>query len=238
MTKQEVRRFAAQQRAALDLSAVGAGMATACTSEAAPDRPEVMVNLRTVQSGPAVQAAELNGAIAQQPRNAVLYARRAAFHLEAGQVAPALHDINLAISLDDEAPGEFYLTKARALRAQGRLQAAVAAAAQAQQRGYNPPELHLLLGETYLASHNYRNALDGLARDAEGALPHPLDLEAAPGRRAEDPVLGHKGGVRSKKLRQAMSLVVETEELAVVVAETSANPSKMVRSRSGSEGLE
>ncbi|GAA4386532.1 hypothetical protein GCM10023186_31290 [Hymenobacter koreensis] len=123
-----------------------------------------MVNLRTVKSGPAIQAAELNGAIARKPRNAALYARRAAFEVEAGNQTEALRDINRAIELDDDAPGEYFLIKARALRGQGRLQAAIEAAAQAQQRGYNPPELHLLLGETNLAARRFDLAVDYLDR--------------------------------------------------------------------------
>ncbi|KUG07755.1 tetratricopeptide repeat protein [Solirubrum puertoriconensis] len=122
-----------------------------------------MVNLRTVRSGPDVQAAELNGAIAKQPRNPVLYARRASFHLAAGKTDAAVQDIDYAIELDD-APGEFYLTKARALRAKGQLQSAIAAAAEAQKRGYNPPELHLLLAEANLAARRYDNSLDYLDR--------------------------------------------------------------------------
>ncbi|RTQ46075.1 tetratricopeptide repeat protein [Hymenobacter gummosus] len=127
-------------------------------------QPDTMVDLRTVRSGPDIQAAELNGAIARQPRNPVLYARRAGFRVEDGQLDAALQDINQAIELDDEPPGEFFLTKARVLRAQGKLQSAIDAAAQAQQRGYNPPELHLLLGETNLAARRYSTALDYLDR--------------------------------------------------------------------------
>ncbi|WP_162910543.1 tetratricopeptide repeat protein [Hymenobacter oligotrophus] len=122
-----------------------------------------MVDLRTVRSGPDVQAAELNGAIAKQPRNPVLYARRASFHLAAGKTDAAVQDINYAIELDD-APGEFYLIKARALRTKGQLQAAVAAAADAQKRGYNPPDLHLLLAEAHLAARRYDTSLDYLDR--------------------------------------------------------------------------
>lgn len=134
--------------------------------ETAPngEQPDVMVNLRTVRSGPDIQAAELNGAIARQPRNPVLYARRASFRVEDGQLDAALQDINHAIELDDDPPGEFFLTKARVLRAQNQLQAAIDATAQAQQRGYNPPELHLLLGETNLAARRYNTALDYLDR--------------------------------------------------------------------------
>lgn len=140
---------------------------------ATDEQPDVMVNLRTVRSGPDIQAAELNGAIARQPRNPVLYARRAAFRVEDGQLDAALQDINQAIELDDDPPGEFFLTKARVLRAQGQLQAAIDATAQAQQRGYNPPALHLLLGETNLAARRYNTALDYLDRvlreDADNA---------------------------------------------------------------------
>ncbi|WP_400190958.1 tetratricopeptide repeat protein [Hymenobacter sp. B81] len=142
----------------------GAAFGLTGCGETGPVRTsEVMVNLGAVRSGPELQAAELNGAIARQPRNAGLYARRAAFDLQAGQTARALRDINQAIELDD-APGEYYLIKARTLRAQGQLQAALAAAAQAQQRGYNPPELHLLLAETNLAARRHRTALDYLDR--------------------------------------------------------------------------
>ncbi|KAA9339811.1 tetratricopeptide repeat protein [Hymenobacter busanensis] len=158
------------------LSVVLGGMAllvSGCGDAQSAHASETMVNLRTVQSGPAIQAAELNGAIARQPRNAGLYARRAAYEVEANNLTEALRDINRALELDDEAPGDYYLIKARALRAQGRLLAAIDAAAQAQQRGYNPPELHLLLGETNLAARRYRTALDYLDRvlrdDADNA---------------------------------------------------------------------
>ncbi|OON67568.1 hypothetical protein B0919_17210 [Hymenobacter sp. CRA2] len=139
-------------------------MLLACgEAEPGTEQPDTMVNLRTVRSGPDIQAAELNGAIARQPRNPVLYARRASFRVQDGQLDAALQDIDRAIELDD-APGEFYLTKARVLRAQGKLQAAIDAAAEAQQRGYNPPELHLLLGETNLAARRYSTAVDYLDR--------------------------------------------------------------------------
>ncbi|AYA36403.1 tetratricopeptide repeat protein [Hymenobacter oligotrophus] len=138
-------------------------MLLACGEGEPRSQTERMVDLRTVRSGPDVQAAELNGAIAKQPRNPVLYARRASFHLAAGKTDAAVQDINYAIELDD-APGEFYLIKARALRTKGQLQAAVAAAADAQKRGYNPPDLHLLLAEAHLAARRYDTSLDYLDR--------------------------------------------------------------------------
>ncbi|GAA4007730.1 hypothetical protein GCM10022408_19700 [Hymenobacter fastidiosus] len=122
-----------------------------------------MVNLQTVQSGPRIQARELDGAIRRQPGNAALYARRAVFRLDAGQTGAALQDINQAIELDD-APGEYYFTKARALRSQGRLQATLAAAREASKQGFSSPDLNLLVGETNLAAHNYEAALDHLDR--------------------------------------------------------------------------
>ena len=117
--------------------------------QAPASRSETMVNLATVQSGPQIQAQELEGAIARQPRNASLYARRAAFRLDAGQVGAALEDINKAIDLDD-APGEFHFTRARALRAQNRLSTTLEAAQEASRRGFSSPELNLLVGETQL----------------------------------------------------------------------------------------
>ncbi|TLM96445.1 tetratricopeptide repeat protein [Hymenobacter jeollabukensis] len=156
------------------LPLVLAPLVLACGS-ATPEaeQPDTMVDLGTVRSGPEIQANELNGAIARQPRNPVLYARRADFRVKDGQLDAALRDINQAIELDEDAPGEFFLTKARVLRAQGKLEAAIDATAQAQQRGYNPPELHLLLGETNLAARRYTTALDYLDRvlreDADNA---------------------------------------------------------------------
>lgn len=133
-----------------------------------------MVNLRTVASGPRVQADELDGAIVRQPRNASLYARRAAFRLDAGQTDAALSDINQALSLDDS-PGQFYFTKARALRAQGFIKAALEATDQAARRGYASPELNLLVGEMHLAARRYQDALDQLDR----ALQQEPDLANA-----------------------------------------------------------
>lgn len=144
--------------------------------ESAPDeRPDRMVDLKTVQSGPAIQAAELDGAISRQPRNASLYARRATFRLEAGQVAAALQDINQALDLDDS-PGEFYFTKARALRAQGKLKAALAATDEAARRGFSSPDLNLLVGETHLAGRQYQAALDQLDRALQQEPDHAAAL--------------------------------------------------------------
>ena len=140
-----------------------AGLAVGGCESAPASRPEMMVNLATVQSGPHIQAQELNGAIERQPGNASLYARRAAFRLDAGQVGPALADIDQALTLDDEA-GAFYFTKARALREQGQFAAALAAAAEASRHGFASPELNLLVGEANLATRHYQAALDQLDR--------------------------------------------------------------------------
>ncbi|TGE13399.1 tetratricopeptide repeat protein [Hymenobacter elongatus] len=153
---------------------LSATLLSAC-DDAPASRTETMVNLATVQSGPQIQAQELEGAIARQPRNASLYARRAAFRLDAGQVAAALQDINQAIDLDED-QGEFYFTKARALRSQNRLSATLAAAEEASRRGFSSPELNLLVGETQLAARHYQDAIDQLDRalqqepDHAGAL--------------------------------------------------------------------
>nr|WP_262905251.1 tetratricopeptide repeat protein [Hymenobacter nitidus] len=134
-----------------------------------------MVNLASVQSGPQIQAQELDGAIARQPRKASLYARRAAFRLDAGQVPAALADIDKAIDLDD-APGEFYFTRARALRAQNRLQATLEAAKEASRRGFSSPELNLLVGETQLAARHYQDAIDQLDRTLQQEPDHAAAL--------------------------------------------------------------
>jgi tetratricopeptide (TPR) repeat protein len=134
-----------------------------------------MVNLATVQSGPKLQAQELEGAIARQPQNASLYARRASFRLAAGQLAAALEDIDRAIDLDDE-EGEYYFIKARTLRGQNRLTAALAASEQAAQRGYTSPELNLLVGEANLASRQYEAALDQLDRTLRQEPDHAAAL--------------------------------------------------------------
>lgn len=149
--------------------------ATACGTVSEEEEPETMVRLATVQSGPKVQAEELDGAIGRQPRNASLYARRAAFRLDAGQIEPALRDINQALDLDD-APGEFYFTKARALRAQSRYQAALEAADQASQHGYASAELNLLVGETHLAVRQYQTAIDYLDRALQQEPDHVAAL--------------------------------------------------------------
>ncbi|MBC8082642.1 MAG: tetratricopeptide repeat protein [Hymenobacter sp.] len=149
--------------------------AAACTSAPDEAQPETMVNLTTVRSGPQIQAEELDGAISRQPRKASLYARRAAFRLDAGQLVPALRDINQALDLDD-APGDFHFTKARALRAQGKYQAALAAADAASQHGYASPELNLLVGETHLASRHYQTAIDYLDRTLQQEPDHTAAL--------------------------------------------------------------
>jgi len=149
--------------------------ATSCGTDSDEEQPETMVSLTTVQSGPKVQAEELDGAISRQPRNASLYGRRAAFRLDAGQVEPALFDINRALDLDD-APGEFHFTKARALRAQGKYQAALAAADVASQHGYASAELNLLVGETHLAARHYQTAIDYLDRALQQEPDHTAAL--------------------------------------------------------------
>ncbi len=137
-------------------------MLAAC--QAAPaEHPDTLVNLATVQSGPRVQADELDGAIRQQPDNTGLLARRATLRLAAGQPTAALHDISAALELDD-ADGELYFLQARTLRALGRLSQALAAARQAAANGFNSPELSLLEGETHLAARQYDAALESLDR--------------------------------------------------------------------------
>jgi tetratricopeptide (TPR) repeat protein len=132
--------------------------------QAAPaEHPETLVNLATVQSGPRVQADELDGAIRQQPDNTGLLARRATLRLAAGQPSAALRDIATALEIDD-ADGELYFLQARALRALGRLTQALAAARQAAANGFNSPELPLLEGETHLAARQYDAALESLDR--------------------------------------------------------------------------
>ncbi|MFD2787280.1 tetratricopeptide repeat protein [Hymenobacter rubripertinctus] len=148
-------------------------LASAC-AEAPQERPDTLIDLKTVASGPRIQAEELEGAIRRQPRNASLYARRAAFRLDAGQVEAGLRDINQALELDD-APGEFYFTKARALRAQGNLKSALAATDEAARRGFASPTLNLMVGELHLAARRYQDALDQLDR----ALQQEPDLAAA-----------------------------------------------------------
>lgn len=137
-------------------------MASACHHEPA-ERPDTLVNLATVQSGPRVQADELNGAIAREPRNTALLARRASLRLAAGQPGAALTDVAAALNIDDT-DGSLYFVQARALRALGRLAEALEAARQAADRGFSGPELPLLVGETHLAARNYPAALDNLDR--------------------------------------------------------------------------
>ncbi|WBO85971.1 tetratricopeptide repeat protein [Hymenobacter yonginensis] len=166
--------FAFLARAARPLLPLAALLATACGTPE-PDQPETMVNLATVQSGPRIQAEELEGAIARQPRNASLYARRAAFRLDAGQLEPALRDVNEALNLDDT-KGEFYFIRARALRLQGKLQSALAAADVASRRGYASAELNLLVGETHLAAREYQTAIDYLDRALQQEPDHTAAL--------------------------------------------------------------
>ncbi|WP_158010054.1 tetratricopeptide repeat protein [Hymenobacter glacialis] len=134
----------------------------ACSNEPS-EQPDTLVNLATVQSGPRVQAEELNGAIAREPRNTTLLARRASLLLAAGQPQAALRDVAAALEIDNS-DGGLYFLQARGLRGLGELPAALAAARQAAQRGFSGPELPLLVGETQLASRNYTAALDNLDR--------------------------------------------------------------------------
>ena len=132
--------------------------------QAAPaERVDTLIDLATVQSGPRVQADELNGAIQRDPRNTALLARRATLRLAAAQPGAALADVALALGIDD-ADGNLYFLQARAYRALGRLNEALAAARQAADRGFRGPELPLLVGETHLAARNYPAALDNLDR--------------------------------------------------------------------------
>ena len=137
-------------------------LTTACQTTPA-ESPDTLVDLATVQSGPRVQADELNGAIAGQPRNVALLSRRATLRLAAGQPRAALTDIATALQID-EANGSLYFLQARAFRALGQLKEALAAARQAAEHGFGGPELPLLVGETHLAARNYAAALDNLDR--------------------------------------------------------------------------
>jgi tetratricopeptide (TPR) repeat protein len=127
------------------------------------ERPDTLVDLATVRSGPRVQADELDGAIRQQPDNTGLLARRASLRLAAGQPVAALRDVETALQVDDQ-DGELYFLQARALRALGRLPAALAAARRAAENGFTSPELPLLEGETHLAARQYEAALASLDR--------------------------------------------------------------------------
>jgi len=137
-------------------------LCAACHS-APPERPDTLVDLATVQSGPRVQADELNGAIAREPRNTALLARRATLRLAAGQAQAALQDVETALTIDDS-DGGLYFLQARAFRALGRLPEALAAARQAADHGFGGPALPLLVGEAHLAARDYPAALDNLDR--------------------------------------------------------------------------
>ena len=144
-------------------AALLAGLMLPACQPVPSERPDTLVNLATVQSGPRVQADELNGAITREPRNTALLARRATLRLAAGQPQAALADVAAALDIDDT-EASLYFLRARALRALGQLPAALAAAGQAADRGFTGPELPLLVGETHLAARNYPAALDNLDR--------------------------------------------------------------------------
>ena len=148
---------------ALPAALLLAAATTACTSTPA-ERPDSLVNLGTVQSGPRVQADELDGAIRQQPANVALLTRRATLRLAAGQPSAALRDVQAALALGDQDAGELFYLQARALRGQGHLAAALAAARRAAEAGFSSPELPLLEGETHLAARQYPEALASLDR--------------------------------------------------------------------------
>ena len=134
-----------------------------CQAGDPAERPDTLVNLATVQSGPRVQADELDGALRQQPQNAALLARRADLRLAGGQPAAALLDVNRALRLDPK-DGRLHFLKARTLRALGQLPAALTAARLAATHGFSAPELSLLEGETHLAARHYAQALTSLDR--------------------------------------------------------------------------
>ncbi|WP_210515584.1 tetratricopeptide repeat protein [Hymenobacter terricola] len=138
-------------------------LVVAACHTAPAERPDTLVNLATVQSGPRVQADELNGAIAREPRNTALLARRATLRLAAGQPHAALADVTAALDIND-ADGSLYFLQARVFRTLGQLPDALAAARQAADHGFSGPELPLLVGETHLAARNYPAALDNLDR--------------------------------------------------------------------------
>ena len=139
------------------------GLALAACQATPAEQPDTLVNLATVQSGPRVQADELNGAIAREPRNTALLARRATLRLAAREPRAALADVTAALQIDD-AEASLYFLQARAYRALGQLPRALSAARQAADRGFTGPELPLLVGETHLAARNYGAALDNLDR--------------------------------------------------------------------------
>ncbi len=138
-------------------------LAVAACQPTPSEQPDTLVDLATVQSGPRVQADELNGAIAREPRNAALLARRATLRLAGGQPRAALADVATALNIDDADAGLYFL-QARAFRALGQLPAALVAARLAADRGFTGPELPLMVGETHLAARNYGAALDNLDR--------------------------------------------------------------------------
>lgn len=144
------------------LLAPGLLACAACGTEPA-EAPDTFVNLATVQSGPRVQADELDGAIQRQPRNTALLARRATLRLAAGQPVAALRDVSAALEIDAD-DGRLHFLQARAYRALGRLPQALAAARQAAEHGFATPELPLLVGETHLAARQYVAALDNFDR--------------------------------------------------------------------------
>ena len=139
------------------------GLVLAACQAAPTEQPDTLVNLASVQSGPRVQADELNGAIAREPRNTALLARRAGLRLAAGQPTAALDDISTALEIDD-ADGNLYFLQARVYRALGQLNNVLEAARRAAAHGFSGPELPLLVGETHLSARNYAAALDNLDR--------------------------------------------------------------------------
>lgn len=145
------------------VAGVLAGLAVAACHAEPTEQPDTLVNLATVQSGPRVQADELNGAIAREPENTALLARRATLRLAAGQPRAALSDVAAALQIDDS-EGSLYFLQARAFRALNQLPEALTAARKAAELGFAGPELPLLVGETHLAARDYPAALDNLDR--------------------------------------------------------------------------
>lgn len=123
-----------------------------------------IVSAKTVRElTPAEQVRELTASIERDPQNAALYGRRARLYLQMGNGPLAVPDAEQLLKLDGPKAAN-YLLRAQALRAVGKVKEALADCTQAEQMGYDGPELPLLQGEIFYILRKYQESIDYLNR--------------------------------------------------------------------------
>lgn len=127
-----------------------------------PPATESLPDLAHVQNlTPAQQVRELSAAIGQDSTNAALYQRRARLYLTLRNGPAAAMDADRVLRLDGPKPAN-YLLRAEARRAAGQLKGAQEDCQQAEQLGYDGPELSELQGELAFIERKYQVAINYL----------------------------------------------------------------------------